>query len=204
MKVVLAICFLFLGVRSVQAGERPTQQASTDQPAQQNQTSQAAGSDVTPAPPKLDPVKAADIQRLMDVAGMKALMAETESGMETSIRPVLLRSLPPGDYRDKLLDLFFERFRSRLSLQQFLDMAAVAYDKYLSDEDIRGLIQFYQTPLGQKALTVLPKLTVELQTEGMQMGEKAGRESMTEVLAEHPDLAKAMQDASQSSTPAQR
>jgi uncharacterized protein len=150
--------------------------------------------------PKIDPVKAADIQRLIEIAGMKKLMTETMDSMETNIRPTLARSLPPGPYRDKLIDLFFERFRSKLKIQQFIDMAAAAYDKYLSDEDIKGMIAFYQTPLGQKTLTVLPKLTVELQSEGMQLGERAGRDSMTEVLSEHPDLAKAMQDAAELST----
>jgi hypothetical protein len=196
MKVFAAVCFLFLGALPVHAGENPPQQASTSQQAAQSQTPHAANSEVAPAQTKIDPVKAADIQRLLDVAGMKALLTETMSSMITNIRPTVLRSLPPGDYRDKLVDLFFEKFRSKLSIQQFLDMAAAGYDKYLSDEDIKSLTQFYQTPLGQKTLTILPKLTVELQTEGMHMGEQAGRESMTEVLAEHPDLAKALQEAS--------
>jgi len=194
MKVFLAVCVFLSGALRMHAGA--PQHGSTDQQAAQSQTSQAASSDVRAAQAHIDPAKAADIQRLIDIAGMKAMLSETLNSMEINVRPTLIRSLPPGDYRDKLVDLFFERFRSKLSLQQFLDMAAGAYDKYLSDEDIKGLIQFYQTPLGQKTLTILPKLTVELQTEGMQLGEQKGRESMKEVLAEHPDLAKALQEAS--------
>jgi uncharacterized protein len=166
----------------------------------QNQS--AAKPNSAPAPtaqPKIDSAKAADIQRLLEIAGVKRLMNETMDSMVSNIRPTLIQSLPPGDYRNRLADLFFEKFRSKLSIQQLLDKAAAGYDKYLSDEDIKGLIQFYQTPLGQKTLTVLPKLTLELQTEGMRLGERAGRESMTEVLAEHPDLAKAMQEAAQKS-----
>jgi hypothetical protein len=74
-------------------------------------------------------------------------------------------------------------------------MATAAYDKYLTDDEIKGLIAFYQTPLGQKTLTVLPQLTIELQTKGLEAGEQAGRESMQEVLAEHPDLARSLEDA---------
>jgi uncharacterized protein len=148
--------------------------------------------------PRTDPVKAADIQRLIEVTGMKSLMEQTMSAMESSIRPNLEGSLPPGEYRARLIDLFFQKFQTKISIQDFLDMAAAAYDKYLSDDDIKGLTQFYQTPLGQKTLTILPKLTVDLQSQGMQKGQAAGREAMVEVLAEHPDLAKALQDASQS------
>jgi len=168
--------------------------------AAQNQTPTKADAATAPtARPATDPVKAADIQRLIDVAGMRKLMADTMDAMASNIKPTLRASLPPGDYRDKLIDLFFEKFRSKLNIQTFIDMAAAAYDKYLTDDDIKGLIQFYQTPLGQKTLTVLPKLTVELQTDGMRIGEDLGRQSMTEVLAEHPDLAKALQEAAQKS-----
>jgi uncharacterized protein len=186
-----AVCLLFLGASSVRAGENQPRQASRSQQAAQSPA---------PAQTKIDPVKAADIQRLMEVTGMKSLMTETMSSMETNVRPTLVHSLPPGPYRDKLVDLFFERFRTKLNIQQFIDLAAVAYDNYLSDDDIKALIDFYQTPIGKKSLTILPKLTVELQTEGMHLGEQAGRDSMTEVLAEHPELAKAMQDAAQLSS----
>jgi len=183
----VAVCFFFLGALSVRAQD---QAAPSPAP-------QAAAQDAAPAQNPVDPVKAADIQRLIEVAGMKDLLTQTLSMMETSLRPTLERSLPPGEYREKLIDLFFEKLQTKLTIQQFLDMATAAYDKYFSDDDIKGLIQFYQTPLGQKTLTVLPKLTVEVQTAGRERGEQAGREAMIEVLAEHPELAKALQDASQ-------
>jgi hypothetical protein len=196
MKVFFVACFLFLGGSCIHADANLPQQSSTEHQDTQNQTSQATNSEAIPAPAKIDPVKAADIQHLMDVAGMKTMMTEMLNSTIMNIRPTLLKALPAGDYRDKLIDLFFERFRSKMSIQQFLDAAAAAYDKYLSDEDIKGLIEFYGTPLGKKTLTILPKLSAELQMEGMHIGEQAGRDSMTEVLAEHPDLARALQEAS--------
>ena len=183
----VAVCFFFLGALSVHAQD---QAAPSPAP-------QAAAQDAAPAQNPVDPVKAADIQRLLEVVGTKSLMQQTMTAMEASIRPNLEKSLPPGEYRSKLIDLFFERFNSQLKIQDLLDMATAAYDKYLSDDDVKGLIQFYQTPLGQKTLAVLPKLTLELQTEAMQKGEQLGRHSMIEVLSEHPDLAKALQDAAQ-------
>jgi hypothetical protein len=146
--------------------------------------------------PPIDPAKAADIQRLIEVAGMRKLLADTMSGMTANIRPTLERNLPPGPYRNQLIDLFFERLQSKLKIQDFIDIATAAYDKYLSDDDIKGLIVFYQTPLGKKTLTTLPQMLVEVQAQGMRLGEVAGRDAMTEVLAEHPDLAKSLQDAS--------
>lgn len=185
--VAVVVCFFFLGALPTHAQDQ----------AAPNQAPPAADSAAAPAAKPIDAAKAADIQRLLEVTGMKSLMEQTMSGMEANIRPNLESSLPPGEYRAKLIDLFFQKFRTKITIQDFLDMAAAAYDKYLTDDDIKGLTQFYQTPLGQKTLTILPKLTVELQSEGAAKGEQAGRDSMVEVLAEHPDLAKALQDASQ-------
>ncbi len=143
----------------------------------------------------MDPAKEADIRQLMDVTGGKAMVQQVMDEMEKNIKPLLANSLPPGDYRDKLIDKFFEKFHSKANVQQLLDMAVPIYDKYLSDEEIKGLINFYKTPLGQKTLSVLPKLMVEMQTQSMNWGQNLGRQSMQEVLAEHPDLAKALEDA---------
>jgi uncharacterized protein len=183
----VAVCLLFFGALSAQAQE---QTAPSPAP-------QAAASQTAPAAAPIDPAKAADIQRLLEVTGMKSLMEQTMTAMEASVRPNLEKSLPPGEYRSKLIDLFFEKFHTKLNIQDLLDMATTAYDKYLSDDDIKGLIQFYQTPLGQKTLKILPELTVDMQTEAAQKGQQIGRDSMIEVLSEHPELAKALQDAAQ-------
>jgi hypothetical protein len=79
-------------------------------------------------------------------------------------------------------------------------MAVVRYDEQFSDEDIKGLVAFYETPLGQKAVSALPKLTAELQEDGRALGQQIGRESMKEVLAEHPELERALHEAAQGTT----
>jgi uncharacterized protein len=155
----------------------------------------AAGVVQPAAPAKIDPAKDADIRRLLEVGGSKATMAEMMAEMEKNIKPLLTSSFPPGEYREKLVDLFLEKFHSKVDLQQMLDLVVPIYDKYFSDEEIKGLIQFYSTPLGQKAVKVLPKLMSECGDVGRKWGEEIGRVSMMEVLSEHPELQKAMEDA---------
>ena len=188
MKVRLSISFFLLSAVCAHA-----RQTSASQP--QAPPTTVAQSEAS----KIDPVKAADIQKLMDVMGMKDVMTTTMNQMLASIKPTMSQMLPPGDYRDTLLNLFLQRLQSKLNVQQFLDQAEAAYDKYYSDDDIKGLIQFYQTPLGKKMLAVLPSLTVEVTNNGRALGQEAGRDAMLEVLAEHPDIAKQLQDASSSS-----
>jgi len=121
--------------------------------------------------------------------------------MEKAMKPLLMDSLPPGEYRKKLVNLFFAKLQAKADGQSLLELAIPLYDKNLSHEEIKGLIQFYQTPLGQKAVSVLPKLTAELQEEGRKWGENIGRQSMIEVMSEHPDLAHAMEDAQKAPRP---
>ncbi len=204
MKSFLAAACVFLFVSSMQAGRMPQQASPTAPIAGPSDTAQALAPDAAPPGGKINPKKAADIQRLMEVADMKSLLSKTMISMETNMKSAMVTMLPPGDYREQLAELFVEKFNSKLNLQQFLDIAANSYDKYLSDEDINGLIQFYQTPLGRKTLTVLPKLTAEMQAQGMQIGQQLGKESMEEVLTEHPELAKALEDTSHANSAAAR
>jgi hypothetical protein len=145
--------------------------------------------------PKIDPAKEADIRRLLEIGGTKAAMLQAMAGMEQNIRPLLVNSFPPGEYRDKLIDLFLEKFHSKADPQQMIDLAVPVYDKYLSGEEVKGLIAFYSTPVGQKTVSVLPKLMSECGDAGRKWGEGIGRQSMLDVLAEHPELQKAMESA---------
>jgi hypothetical protein len=175
-----------------QAPQSPAaaQPAPNHAPAQTDSASAAVA-------PAIDPVKEADIRRLLEVAGTKSLMTEVMNNMAKNLRPVLVNSLPPGDYRAKLIDLFLEKFMARANdeFPKLAEGAIPIYDKYLSDEDIKGLIQYYQTPLGRKTLSVLPMIFAEMQSQGQKLGERIGRESMLQVLADHPEIAKEMEEA---------
>jgi hypothetical protein len=148
--------------------------------------------------PSIDPAKEAAIRNMFEVLGMAKMMQQVIAGMSSNMKPMLMSSLPAGAYREKLADLFFQKFQSKLRIEQLLDLAVPTYDKYFSKEEVEGLTRFYQTPLGQKALSVLPQSMVEMQTASMKLGEQIGRESMVEVLDEHPDLKKALEEAAAS------
>ena len=143
--------------------------------------------------PKIDPQKEADIRRLLQIMGSERTMTQVMANMEASMRPLLTSSLPAGEYRERLIQLFFDKFHSKIDPQELVGLAIPVYDKYLSDADVNGLIKFYSTPLGQKVITVLPNIVTESGEKGRDWGQKIGRESMIEVLQEHPDLQEALQ-----------
>ncbi len=186
MKVRSVIaCFFLIACSHAQT------QSNSGQPSQPT----ASAPSPTAQPSKIDPAKAAEIRQLMEVAGTKAIMIQTMDSMSGNIKPLLTKALPPGEYRDKVVDLFFVKFRSKADPQQLLDLIVPLYDKYLSEQEIKALTQFYQTPLGQKTMQVMPKLTAESAELGRKWGEELGRQSMLDVLSEHPELEKALEDA---------
>jgi hypothetical protein len=172
--------------------------------AQDQKPAQAAPPQTAPAPTQaaavnsrasMDPAKEASIRNMFEVLGMAKMMQQVIAGMSNSMKPMLMSSLPAGAYRERLADLFFQKFQSKLRVEQLLDLAVPIYDKNFSVEEVAGLTRFYQTPLGQKALSVLPQAMIEMQTASMKLGEELGRKAMIEVLDEHPDLKKALEEA---------
>ena len=162
----------------------------------QTSAAQAPATSTAQSPePAVDAAKEASIRKLLDLTGASKLMLQTIANMKDTIRPLILSSLPVGEYRERLVDLFFERFQTKLDPASLINLIVPIYAKYLSQDELDGLIKFYQTPLGQKALSVVPQILSESQLAGKQFGEKAGRESMIEVLQEHPDLRQAIQEA---------
>jgi hypothetical protein len=155
----------------------------------------AAAAKASRAQVDIKKAKEADIRRLLDLTHAGALATQTMNSMEGNIRPLMTNSFPPGEYREKLIDLFFVKFHSKFDQQAILDLAVPVYDKYYSDDEVKELIHLYETPLGQKMLATMPKLMAELQAAGEKQGQELGRQSMLEVLAEHPEMERALQNA---------
>lgn len=145
--------------------------------------------------------KQADIRRLLVLTGAGSVATQAMDEMEKTLRPMMVQSLPAGDYRDKLVELFFQKFHEKRDPDKLLDLMVPIYDKYYSADDIKGLINLYQTPLGRKMTTVLPKIIAESQAAGGEWGQQLGRECMMEVLQEHPEMQQAIAQAKRSAQP---
>ena len=190
ISVILGACLTIASI-AAQAQNAPANASK------QNAKLSSASEANPAAQSKIDPAKEADIRKLLDLVGTKALVSQTIDSMSKSIKPLLTNSLPPGEYRGKLVDLFFAKFTTKTNVDHLLDLAVPVYDKNFSHQEIRSLIEFYQTPLGQKTITALPKVTAEMQDQGRKWGEDLGKQCMLEVLAEHPELADALNAAAQ-------
>lgn len=197
MKTAAVVAFLWLGPLAFgqnPSAPEPVRVKTVPGVAQSSAPAKTQEEGAKPAA-KVATEKEAAIRKLFEIQGTRQSMGQVLAGMNTNMKPMLSKMLPPGDYQDKLIPLFFEKFQSKMKADDLIEMLIPVYDKYLSKEDIDGLAQFYQTPVGKKMVSVLPQLAVETQAAAMNMGQELGRKAMLEVLAEHPDLEKAMEEA---------
>ena len=61
---------------------------------------------------------------------------------------------------------------------EFVELLIPIYDKHFSNEELEGLIAFYETPLGKKLISKLP----QIMTESAAAGEKYGQQIANKVI----------------------
>jgi len=62
------------------------------------------------------------------------------------------------------------------------------YDKHFTHEEIKGLLQFYGSPLGQKVAAEMPKISREIQSATRAAGDKAAKEALAELKRQNPEV----------------
>ncbi len=80
-------------------------------------------------------------------------------------------------------------FQKHFDANSLNERVVPIYDKYLTAEDLQGLLEYYRSPLGQRMLKVLPEVTRESQAAGFALGQKAAQATMDELKTEFPEFA---------------
>jgi hypothetical protein len=132
--------------------------------------------------------KEADIRSLVEMTGGKQLTAQLLQASLDQMRASLAQSLPPGEKSKKFSDAFIQKFQERFSLDVLMERLVPIYGKYLTAEDVKGLLKFYGSPLGQRMLQVQPQIAKEMQTIGFEMAKSVSTEVLNELKAEYPEF----------------
>jgi hypothetical protein len=82
--------------------------------------------------------------------------------------------------------VFWDRFaeRARARRADFVELLVPIYSHLFSTAELRGLLEFYRGPLGQRLLAAQPDLTREAMLAGQQWGTRLGTEIGQELAAE--------------------
>lgn len=116
------------------------------------------------------------IRELMETTGATEIGTMFGNAFVQQISASLQRSNPnvPTRAYEILREEVMETIERELGSGEFFDLLYPIYHKHLTLNDIRELIAFYQTPIGRKAISVLPQLTRESMAAGQRWGQQLG------------------------------
>jgi uncharacterized protein len=137
---------------------------------------------------KVDPGKEADIRQLIEVTGAKDLGQQLMSAGIAQFRASVTESQPDNPRANQFADAFAVRFEKHFDPHSLTETVIPIYDKHLSHEDLKELLEYYQSPFGQRMLKVLPEVARESQAAGFKLGQKAAQEAMEELKADYPEF----------------
>ena len=110
---------------------------------------------------ELTPSKKADIITLLTITGVDDIGIQITNTFSRNIKQKAkaLRDDIPDSFFDEFYDELFVIVDEKISEQGGLtDDIIATYNKYYTHQEIKSIIEFYQTELGKKTLKIMPKI----------------------------------------------
>lgn len=153
----------------------------------------APTAETPPVAEKIDPAKEAAIRHLMDITDTSKLGDSVSGYFENRVRSIISEALGP-DRTSKFMETFSKNLEGKVPPGAVVDAMVPIYARAFSMEEIQGLIQFYESPLGQRIVKVMPKVEEDSQNAGLQLGNKATLAALQGMTADYPELKQMLQD----------
>ncbi|MGC8928325.1 MAG: DUF2059 domain-containing protein [Myxococcota bacterium] len=124
---------------------------------------------------KPDSQKVSDIRRLLELTGSGNLGMQVMKNMINSYKQ-MMPDVPQS---------FWDSFIQEVNADSLVELIIPIYDKYLSHEEVKDIIKFYESPSGKKLIKVLPSIT----EESMEAGRNWGKEISNKLIKRLQDEA---------------
>ena len=150
----LIVGFLLAYLCSAMAWTQSAPSTASPSPSSSNATEQSA--------------KRAEIRQLIELTGA----ANVSSDALRQIIAPLKAGFP------EVPEEFWDTFTKEVHSDELIDLVIPIYDKYYTRAEIHDLTLFYQSPVGQKTIKVLPKLSAEAIDAGQEWGRMVADRAM--------------------------
>jgi hypothetical protein len=178
MKAVLALIILYVAMFFLAI-----------QGASQNSVSAAPQNGVGPTAHSLDPAKEADIRSLMELVGARDALQDFAAHGADQLRDNLLASVPKNDRGQEFVNAFITDYRNKFNPDDATAQLVAIYDQHFTQDEIRGLLQFYGSPLGQKFAAEMPKINLEMQASNRAFSTHIAKAVMQDLRKQYPGMA---------------
>lgn len=102
------------------------------------------------------------IKQLLEVTG--------GAKMATAILDNMINTFKEGNI--PVHDDMWKEARKEMNMEEFVEMVIPIYDKHYTEDEIKELIAFYNTPVGKKTIQVMPALMQDCMIMGQEWGRK--------------------------------
>jgi len=185
MKAVLALVIIYVGTffLVIQGASQNSVQAAPQgaAPAQDSAAPPHANSSIAPA-------KEADIRSLMELVGARDLVQDGANTVIEQSREKLFATVPDNDKGQAFVNAFAAGFQKKFDADHVTDELVGIYDKHFTEDEIKGLLQFYGSPLGQKVAAEMPKISRETQAATRAASTKAAKDALAEMKQQDPEI----------------
>jgi hypothetical protein len=179
MKAAIALILIYVGTFLVAIqGSSPTAVQAASQSASDKQNSFAATS--------IDPAKDTDIRSLLELIGFRDQVQEHVSQIAEQYREKLLATVPNNEKGQAFVNGVISGYEKNFDVDQVTQQMVAAYDKHYTDDEIKSLLQFYGSPLGQKFAAESPKISREIQEATRATALKAVRDALQAAKEQDP------------------
>ena len=133
----------------------------------------------------IDPAKEADIRSLMDMVGARAMVREAAAQNATEIRENLVATMLASDRGQQFVDAFVTDYQKRFNPEEVTGQLVGIYDKHFTDDELKGLMEFYGSPLGRKYAVEMPKITSEIQAANHAVSTRLAKDVLQDLPTEY-------------------
>jgi hypothetical protein len=181
MKAALGLLVIYIAafIIATQGGSQNPVQAS------------ASGTTSFATSKSINPEKEADLRSLLQYVGAKEQLQSVASESAAQYREKLsasVKNVADDSKRQELVTVASGSFQKNFDQQRALQQITAIYDKHFSDDEIKGLLDFYSSPLGQKFAAESPKISKEIQAVQASATSSATRESLLTLKSQNADV----------------
>ena len=182
MKAVLALIVIYIGtfLVAIQGNSLAGVQAAP----QKSASAQNPASSV----PAIDPAKEADIRSLLELVGARDAVQDSMTRAAEQYRERLLETVPNNQQGQAFVNTVITSYEKKFDVDTVTEQLVSVYDKHYTDDEVKGLLQFYGSPLGQKVAAESPRIARELQEAVRVTSGKAVKEALQEAKQEKPGI----------------
>jgi len=176
MKAIIALIVIYVGtfLVAIQGASNASVQAAPQ------------GAAAKPVSVKsIDPQKDSDIRSLLELIGARDMIQEAANNSTEQYRQKLVSLTPNDDKAQDAVNSYLAVFQKKYDVDAVADQLVVIYDKHYSEDEIKGMLQFFGSPLGQKVATEMPKISKEVQLAVRNASGQAAHEAWQEFHAQN-------------------